>query len=704
MLCTIGSGSPRICLNAHADTVPPNGQSTPTARIEGDILYGLGSCDDKASIAAMVTAFLDIAAKGEPKGTVDLLISVDEEGDARGVKSAIAQGYKCDYAIVGEPTSLNVVRVHCGLLFLKLTTTGVAAHGCNPSVGVNAIERMVGLVEELRAAIAPFPSHLLVGGSSLNLGEIHAGDRPNRVPNLCQARIDIRFPPPATIAETLDAVRRVIDPRDWASYEIEKSGEAPETPAESSLVQAILASARELGVESRPTGLRCWTEAESFKTGLGIDAVVCGPGGLEQAHTSNEFVSISQTRAAASLYACAVERLLETARPCHSERSEESPARFFTAFRMTEEDSICFARDCRCFLFTGLFATCLGAAWSDAMAPRTLIAREGKGYLERVGTQLVLHLKGSPEEMGRQHGVLLKDHVQTNIRALQSKGKDALGSGNESMLDVVWRQQLKYLPERYVGEMRALAEGAGLDFDLIRRANTVPELFHCSGFAVFGKATKDGKLYHGRVLDYGVDKGLQDHAVVIIAEPDGLAAFVNVSYAGFIGSVTGMNTRQVSFGEMGGRQVGPFEGTPMSFLMRRGLEEAGTLDQARALFRDSKRTSGFYYVLADAKIPSAFAVTATAREIEFFKPGETKGPMNVAIEDAVVMSGGDRYALLTKRIKEGWGSSIRRPAWELMRRPVAMTHCLHAVLMSPKTCELWVAHATSDGQPASEQH
>ena len=286
----------------------------------------------------------------------------------------------------------------------------------------------------------------------------------------------------------------------------------------------------------------------------------------------------------------------------------------------------------------------------------------GEGYLERVGAQLVLHLKGSPEEMGRQHGALLRDHVQTNIRALQSKGRDALGSGNEGMLHVVWRQQLKYLPERYVREMRALAEAAGLEFGVIRRANAVPELFHCSGFAVFGKATKDGKLYHGRILDYGVDMGLQDHAVVIIAEPDGLAAFVNVSYAGFIGSVTGMNTRQVSFGEMGGRQVGPFEGTP-SFLMRRGLEEAGTLDQARALFRDSRRTSGFYYVLADAKIPSALGVTATAREIEFIGPGETRGPMNVAIRDAVVMSAGDRYALSRSASRRSMGSSTRRPAW-----------------------------------------
>jgi len=322
LLCTIGSGSPRVCLNAHSDTVPPNGESTPNARVEGDILYGLGSCDTKASIAAMVTACLDLAARPDLPGTVDLLISVDEEGDGKGVRSAIKQGYRCDYAIVGEPTSLNAVRAHCGLLFLKLTTTGLAAHGCDPSMGVSAIERMMELVGDLRAAIDQFPGHPLVGGASLNLGEIHAGDRPNRVPSLCEARIDIRFPPPVTNAETFDVARRVVESREWASYEIEKRGEAletpldrqlgeaMETPVESALVRSILSAAQDLAIPSSPIGFRGWTEAESFHTGLGIDAVVIGPGGVKQAHSSNEFVSIPETQLAAQLYAESVLRLL----------------------------------------------------------------------------------------------------------------------------------------------------------------------------------------------------------------------------------------------------------------------------------------------------------------------------------------------------------------------------------------------------------
>jgi acetylornithine deacetylase len=111
--------------------------------------------------------------------------------------------------------------------------------------------------------------------------------------------------------QVLEAARGVTEQYPWASYEIEKRGEAIETPETSPMVQAILSAAHELGIATAPTGFRGWTEAESFRTGLGIDAVVLGPGEVKQAHSSNEFVSISQTHLAAELYVQSVLRLLE---------------------------------------------------------------------------------------------------------------------------------------------------------------------------------------------------------------------------------------------------------------------------------------------------------------------------------------------------------------------------------------------------------
>lgn len=311
LLCRIKTGSPQVCLNAHADTVPVSGQSTPGARIEGDVMYGLGACDDKASIAAIVTAGLEIVSRaGEFNGGVDVLISVDEEHGARGVEAAITQGYKCDYAIVGEPTELDVVRAHNGLLWLALTTTGVAAHGSAPWAGINAIDRMVQVVDELRAAIGVFPDHPETGPMSLNLGMINGGDLPNRVPTKCEAVVDIRLVPQVKLAEVREVISPILDNKDWLTYTATKDREGLNTPPDSPLIQAVLSSAKDMGIESKIIGGRGWMESESFRTLLGIDAIVCGPGSMTQAHSSNEFVRISEVQRSAELYVRTVERLL----------------------------------------------------------------------------------------------------------------------------------------------------------------------------------------------------------------------------------------------------------------------------------------------------------------------------------------------------------------------------------------------------------
>lgn len=310
LLCRIGSGTKRVCLNAHADTVLPNGQSQPGARIDGDILYGLGACDDKASVAAIITAGLDLASRAdEIGGGVDVMVSVDEEDGGRGAETAIAKGYKCDYAIIGEPSGLDVVRAHNGLTWLTLTAKGIAAHGSAPWAGANAIERMMEVVEELKAAISVFPSHPITGPMSLNLGMIKGGDLPNRVPESCEAVVDIRIAPPTKLADVEKALRPIFEAREWLSYTGGKGRECLNTPEDAPLVQAVLASAADMGVQNKIVGGRGWTEAESFRTLLGIEALVCGPGNMKQAHSSNEFVSISEVQRAAELYVRTVERL-----------------------------------------------------------------------------------------------------------------------------------------------------------------------------------------------------------------------------------------------------------------------------------------------------------------------------------------------------------------------------------------------------------
>lgn len=311
ILCKIGSGERRICLNAHADTVPPNGESQSRSRVEGDIVYGLGSCDDKASIAAIVSAGLEMASRvDELDYGVDILVSVDEEDGGCGVETAINKGYKCDYAIVGEPSNLDIVRIHNGLIWFTLMAKGVAAHGSAPWVGVNAIDRIMEVVSELKGAISVFEPNPITGPNSLNLGIIKGGDLPNRVPESCEAMVDIRVVPPHKLADVREALLAVMDSHDWLTYKAGKAREGLDTPESSTLISAVLASARELGRDPKVMGGRGWTEAESFRTMLGIDAIVCGPGSMQQAHSSNEFVSIAETQLAAELYVRTIEKVM----------------------------------------------------------------------------------------------------------------------------------------------------------------------------------------------------------------------------------------------------------------------------------------------------------------------------------------------------------------------------------------------------------
>ena len=107
-----------------------------------------------------------------------------------------------------------------------------------------------------------------------------------------------------------------------------------------------------------------------------------------------------------------------------------------------------------------------------------------------------------------------------------------------------------------------------------------------------------------------------------VAEPRGKIPFVNITYAGFIGSVTGMNARHISVGEMGGRGLGHWDGVPMALLVRMVLEEAGTLDEAIAVFRDHPRTCEYYYVIADGKSGRAVGMEASWDTFGVVRMGE----------------------------------------------------------------------------------
>jgi hypothetical protein len=328
------------------------------------------------------------------------------------------------------------------------------------------------------------------------------------------------------------------------------------------------------------------------------------------------------------------------------------------------------------------------------------------GQLKWIDGQRVVLLYGTPEQIGQAHGKLLKFEAQACIDsvlyAFGTVQTIVTGRWFRDDLEAAYKRLAPHIPERHLIETRALAKAMNQDERLLETVNVFPELFHCSGFAVFGKATKDGKLYHGRVLDYMTEIGLQDSATTFIVAPDGMIPFANVGYAGFIGSVSGMNLEKISLGEMGGRGEGAWDGVPMATLMRRALEECSSLDQVKQLWQSSPRTCEYYYVFADGEDRSAVGVAATPGKIEFVGPGEGHELLGAGIPDAVVLSAGSRLEELRKRVQQDYGKIDAAIGQSLMCRPVAMNSNLHNVLFVPEDSVLYVANADHD-KPAADR-
>lgn len=330
----------------------------------------------------------------------------------------------------------------------------------------------------------------------------------------------------------------------------------------------------------------------------------------------------------------------------------------------------------------------------------TVLAHSGKGRLEDHDGTRVLFLKGTPEEMGSQHGELLRKEIRAvtdrilygiGVGSSFAKGRWFFGEIEEAV-----SRLHPFTDPRYLREMDALASAAGLEIEESRLSNFFPELFHCSGFALHGSATTNGEMYHGRVLDYMRGVGLEQNAVVMIYQPDQGNAWANVGYAGFIGSVTAMNEKHIAIGEMGGRGEGNWDGKAMAQLMREVMEKANTLDEAVAIMERGPRTCEYYYVISDAKTGQSVGIAATPDTFETILPGAAHPLLPHPVKDTVILSAGDRYEELARRIQAGYGTFEASSARELMSRPVCMTSNIQSVLFAPGSLDFWVANADSD--------
>ena len=320
------------------------------------------------------------------------------------------------------------------------------------------------------------------------------------------------------------------------------------------------------------------------------------------------------------------------------------------------------------------------------------------GKLFSIEGYRVAILKGSPEQIGAAHGKLLAPEANKLVDSLLYMVGLAQtvreGEWLPAKIAEAYNRLAPFIPNEHIREIDAMADAAGLTQKEARLASVFPELFHCSGFALTGEATADGKLYHGRILDYMTKVGLHDATTIFFVKPDGKNAFANIGYAGFIGCVSGMNEKKISVGEMGGKGEGNWDGIPMATLMRIGLEECDSLGEVKELWQNSPRTCEYFYVLADGNIKDALGVAATPEYIDFIGLGEFYKLLGEGTKDSLLLSKGDRLAEMKKRVHENFGKfDVEKCQW-LMTRPVAMKSNLHNVLFVPEDGLFYVAHAS----------
>ncbi|MEE4360152.1 MAG: acetylornithine deacetylase [Pseudomonadales bacterium] len=301
LVATLGTGPGGLVFAGHTDTVPcdPELWRSEPFRLEEreDRFYGLGTCDMKGFFPLAIEAARDLRA-GDLARPLILLATADEECSMDGAR-ILAQrgGMDARHVVIGEPTGLEPKRMHKGMMMSAIRIQGRSGHSSDPRLGASALDAMQLVLAELvrfREDLATRHRHPAfdVDFPTLNLGCLHAGDNPNRICGHAELQIDLRVLPGmdshaihAELAERLAPIA----PRIGVELElVPLHPPVPpfETPASSDIVQAV---ERLTGV---PAGAVAFGTEAPFFQAMGMDAVVLGPGHIDQAHQPDEYLEL----------------------------------------------------------------------------------------------------------------------------------------------------------------------------------------------------------------------------------------------------------------------------------------------------------------------------------------------------------------------------------------------------------------------------
>jgi acetylornithine deacetylase len=321
-------GGRSILLNAHVDTVaggdPAAWSRDPfSGEVEGDLLYGRGSCDMKGGLVTYLVALDALAELGlELCGDVSVAATVGEENGGLGALSTILRGYRADAALITEPTRLRLVSAQGGSLVFRLTVSGRSAHAAVREEGVSALEKFIPIfqdlmrLEEERNATLHHPLYgHLRNKAPISIGVVRAGNWASTVPEslVAEGRVGL------ISGEEIEPFREMVAGRiaataardpwleghppelEWFGGQFAPAEVPPDAPICEALKRAHeLATGEEPAVEGAPYG----ADMRLFIRFGEMPCVMYGAGDVNAAHAPDEHVSITELMTATSTVAC----------------------------------------------------------------------------------------------------------------------------------------------------------------------------------------------------------------------------------------------------------------------------------------------------------------------------------------------------------------------------------------------------------------
>jgi acetylornithine deacetylase len=273
---------PRIVFSTHMDTVPPFIESSE----DEEFVYGRGSCDAKGIIAAQIVAAERLRA--EDVNDVGLLFTVDEELSSIGAQAANkhAVARECQFLINGEPTDNRLATGTKGSVRVIITTDGRAAHSAYPEAGESAIEKLLDILQEIRACA--WPEDSFFGTTTCNIGVLGGGTRPNVIADKARAELQIR------LGIDIEHVKTVLEDAVRGRGQLEYA--SAHNPV------------RLFAVPGFDQYVVRFTTDVPYLSNWGQPLLI-GPGSILDAHTDHERISKDELHTAVQLYVDLVKKL-----------------------------------------------------------------------------------------------------------------------------------------------------------------------------------------------------------------------------------------------------------------------------------------------------------------------------------------------------------------------------------------------------------